>query len=359
MKITNQKISYNFIAPQYLVMLQDAHSEPLSSKIKEKATVTQGQELTHSRHDYSAVYSPVSGRVKKISHIRYPGEEHDTPAMLIDFEGRIAHYGEKKFDINSQSANKALEKIKRASVYDNFFGYYYPILESALQSQTDTIVVFAMDPHPLSMLEEFLVATESHKIAQALSIVCKLFEARNQEMPHLTIIAQQRKTGHILKKALKAHIPQVLRLLKILTLSKKTCSSFYASSNTKVGFLLNLYRETLKMSAEDSGSNLMLTHPSTLLQIYDAVWCSKPVIDKYIQFTYSREHNMYIKTSLGTPLYYLFKEFLPSSEHLEQVYLTTILQSKHSVPLSLPIMKSYSHVYALSNKEFSLLYGSL
>lgn len=349
-------------------LMQGCTKDP-ALDVKINQALSSGEILARSKRRGSQnLHSAVGGFVKSIRRFRYSGNYDYTKAVEVSFGGHFRTFKAlSDVDMESLEVDTAISRIAYAGIFDLDLG---PIEDAIAQLRTNgitNIVVNALEYSPFLLLEEKILQMHSAEIIQALMILLRIFrtDASGESAEGIkTVVCSNygATTRYIKKLAMQYMGTKDALTTKSLLLNVADDSSITKNNVIVFRKLFETDVDRVKHNIEPAEdlSNTLVIRPSTLLAIYEAVFCKKPCIEKYIQVIFSERDSLVIKAPIGMPLCYLITQLSQYiSQQVEHFFMETFIHREILFDFTTPISKHFSHMFMLSDKSFSAMYALL
>lgn len=333
-------------------------NQPLSS----------GDIIARSKKNNSQnLHSAVGGVVKGIRRFRYSGNYDYTKAVEISFGGKFSAFRElPTVSVESLKTDTIVSRIAYAGIFDLDVGPIEALLVHLRSHGIDRIVINALECSPFLLLEEKILQLHGVEIVKALMSLLRILsdakysENKSREIKTIVCSNNSVNSRYIKKLAMRYMGKRDSVSTKKIPLTVED-ESFITKNHIFV--LKKLFEmETAKDTSEIPAtlSNTLIIRPSTLFAIYEAVFCRKPYIEKYVQVILSPKDSLVIKVPIGMPLCYLIMQLSQyMSGQVEHFFMETFIHREILFDFTTPISKHFSHVFALTDKSFSVMYALL
>ncbi|MFC1771139.1 electron transport complex subunit RsxC [Candidatus Margulisiibacteriota bacterium] len=246
--------------------------KPAKSIVNAGDTVEEGQLIAEADGFISApIHAPVSGTVKKI--LRYPhlsGLMLETIQIERNKEATPKVWGHKNLDINKLTKEEFIKIVKEKGIV-GLGGAGFPTYVKFMTKEDqhiDTILINACECEPYLNIDYRVMLEDKEKFIEALKLIKQV-----SEVDQIVIGIEDNKPRAIDKLSLLLKSTPDIKVQAVKTK--------YPQGGEKMLVKAALGREVPRGGLPlDIG--VIVLNVNTILAIYDAVFCDKPILDKAI-----------------------------------------------------------------------------
>lgn len=336
--------------------------------VKVNQSVSSGDILARAnQHGTQNIHSAVGGVVKNIRTFCYAGNRVPTKAVEIAFGGQYKTFREDtSLSVETLDIDTIISHIAYAGIFDLDLGPFDAIFMKSFFNSLERIVVNALEFSPFLLLEEKILSLHMEEITKALLVLQRLFTANNKsDINNLDffICSNNRQNRALMRK-------------KIMQNLGKEANAVFATGvpfiiGSESDFEKNHILLLKKLFSDEKAkyknhqirkNNTLVIRPSTLLAIYNAIFCKKPYIEKYVQVTLSEKDFLIVKAPIGLPLCYLIIQlasYLGEDAEIDHFFMENFIHREILFDFTTPVSKHFSHLFMLSDENFSHMYALL
>ncbi len=336
--------------------------------VKINQALSSGEILARSKKRGSQnLHSAVGGVVKSVRRFRYSGNYDYTKAVEVSFGGHFSTFKElPNASVESLKIDTIISRIAYAGIFDLDLGPIESLLVDLRTRGITKIVVNALECSPFLLLEEKILQLHGVEIIKALMTLLRILgdgkDASDTKSGIQTIVCSNQSANARQIKKLAMQYMGTKDALSTKAVSLAVDDESLITKNHMFVFKKLFETETGKGKLETQAnlSNTLVIRPSTLLAIYEAVFCKKPYIEKYVQVIFSAKDSLVIKVPIGMPLCYLIMQLSQYiSGQVEHFFMETFIHREILFDFTTPVSKHFSHVFMLTDKSFSAMYALL
>ncbi len=335
--------------------------------VKINQALRSGDIIARSKKNNSQnLHSAVGGVVKSIRRFRYSGNYDDTKAVEISFGGYFNIFRElPTVNVESLKIDTIASRIAYAGIFDLDIGPIETILSQLRTRGITKIVINALECSPFLLLEEKILQLHGVEILKALIALLRILnkDTKNSENDlrdiKTIICSNNNNSARYIKKLAMQYMGKKDSVhTKNIPLAIEDESLI---SKNHIFVLKKLFeKEENILDVTQMLSDTLIIRPSTLFAIYEAVFCKKPYIEKYMQIIFSPKESLILKVPLGMPLCYLIMQLSHYiSGHIEHFFTETFIHREILFDFTTPVSKHFSHMFMLTDKSFAVMYALL
>lgn len=353
-------------APTFFYPLAQGCPEEPQIAVKTGQSVNPGDALAHkTKPNTQHVHTAVGGTVKSIRKFRYSGNYESTKAVEIAFGGKLSTFKKKeKASLDTLKREQIIARIENAGIFDADAGPVEAALKRAEKNSISRIIINAVEQRPFLMAEEKIISLYPQEIAQAAQVLLRVLaspESVSHGSPPLLqvlVCSNNGATRGAMKAAARKFLdaPHALKTTGVslgvtdedadVPSDRFVFQKLFASKKPRAGAEPVAYDRTL------------IIKPSSLLAVYEAVYFKKPFVEKYVQVVLGAKDTFVVKVPIGLPLFYFITQFASLiPRQAEHFFTEDFIRREMLFDFSTPISKHFSHIFILTDKDFSTLYN--
>ncbi len=358
-KITEKKEIKSAKTPEKVILPLSQHAgaicEPLVNVGDE---VKIGQKIAESKAFVSApIHAPISGKIVDISEQLSPlgnkvnsiiirsdekNEWHESVKQRDNIEmsetQRVSEHAQEPKVLDNLTKEQIIKIIKEAGIV-GLGGAMFPahVKFNVKDKKIDTVIINGAECEPYLTCDHRIMLEQSEKIVKGLKLIMKAVGA---EKAYIGIENNKKNVIELLAKKLKDEDNIEVKELKTI----------YPQGAEKM-LIYSILKRKVPPRKLPLDVNIVVSNVQTAKAIYDAVYESKPLIERVVTVTGDLKNPQNMLAKIGTPFKELIDECGGYSKEPFKLIAGGPLMGITQLDENVPLIKGTSGIVALSKVE--------